>query len=140
MNFSDKQSKKQKRIENLKSFSKALGLGVVQGGICSLIGILLVMLNYYAIFSVLAIWLIFGWFSSYMISLRTLEILTVLLTSAITSGLVYFLSNIQFWFISVLLGISIIFWSISFISKILLYPIKKSQDQIEEDSKINNKT
>ncbi|MBN1328891.1 MAG: hypothetical protein JXA54_05400 [Candidatus Heimdallarchaeota archaeon] len=140
MNSSNKQSKKQKRVENFASFSKAVGLGLAQGGICSLLGILLMMINDYVIFSVLAIWLIFGWFSSYLISIRTLEIVTLLLTNAFISSLVYYLSNIQFWFISVLTGISIIFWSISFTSKILLYPAKRSHDQLEDEIKSQNKT
>ncbi len=140
MNSSDKPNKKQKRIDNLRSFSKAMVIGLAQGGICSLIGILFAMINDYAIFSVLVIWLIFGWFSPYLINLRTLEILALLLGTALISSLVYFLSNFQFWFISMIIGVSVVFWSISFISKILLYPIKKKNSNEEEVLKINNKT
>ncbi|MHA1220487.1 MAG: hypothetical protein ACTSQB_02010 [Candidatus Heimdallarchaeota archaeon] len=141
MNSIEKSSRRQRFLQNLKAFFQAFGIGIVQGVIASLIGILLMLINGYAIFGVLVIWLIFGWVSSYIIKLRALEITTILLSSALCSGLVYYLSNLEWWFIFLILGISLFFWSISFITKIMIYPPKKiTADTQKEPIKKENET
>ena len=127
MNSKDTSAKKQKFIKDLKAFLKSIGIGVLQGSISAGIAFLMTLINDYALFGVLAIWLIFGWLSTFLIYLRTMEILTVVLSGALSSMLFYYLEKIPIWFSSIIVGLSILIWTISFVTKILLYPKKITQ-------------
>jgi hypothetical protein len=132
MNNENSAEKKSKAQENLKQFGKSLGIGIIEGGITAGIGYLLLRLNIYTMFCILLIWLVFGWFSSYIIKNKALEILTLVISGNAIAGLIYFLVGIEIWFLSLIIGLSIFFWMISFTTKILLYPAKKTQDEEQE--------
>lgn len=138
MNNENTSEKKIKRRDTLKQFGKSLGIGILEGGITAGIGYLLLRLNIYTMFSILFIWLIFGWFSSYIINNKSIEILTVLISGNATAGLIYFFVGIELWFLSLIVGLSILFWMISFTTKILLYPRKKTPEEaLEKDNNEN---
>ena len=128
--------KRKKRKENFLSFLKALGVGVVEGGIIGGIGILIIQFNALALFSTVAIWLIFGWFSEYFIKQRTLEILTLLISSNIFAATILFIGRVQIWFLSILIGISIISWIIGYTTKIFVFP-RKSLEK-DQDNELKN--
>ncbi|MBK5112516.1 MAG: hypothetical protein KGD59_01530 [Candidatus Heimdallarchaeota archaeon] len=132
MNNENTSEKKSKAQVKLKQIGKSLGIGIIEGGITAGIGYLLLRLHVYTMFSILLIWLIFGWFSSYIINNNALEILTVMISGNVTAGLIYFFVGIEIWFLSLIIGLSILFWMISFTTKILLYPTKKTQDEVKE--------
>jgi len=113
----------------LKLFAKSLGLGIIEGGITAGLGYALLRLNVYAMFGILLLWLIFGWFSTYLISNNTMEIITVMISGNVVAGVIYYFVGISIWLLSILIGLSILFWMISFTTKILLYPSKKSQEE-----------
>lgn len=112
-----------------KLFAKSLGLGIIEGGITAGIGFSLLKLNVYAMFGILFLWLIFGWFSTYLISNNALEILTVMISGNVVAGVIYYFGGISIWLFSILIGLSILFWIISFTTKILLFPSKKPQEE-----------
>ncbi|NHJ47850.1 MAG: hypothetical protein FK733_08690 [Asgard group archaeon] len=120
--MSDDSSRKKKFIEIMK----AIAQGAFQGGICAGIGILLSLINPYAIFAVVAIWLILGWLTPYLIKTRALEILVVILSGSIISFIIYYFSGLQLWLIPLLIGVSILFWTISLTTKIILFPKKET--------------
>ena len=47
----------------------------------------------------------------------------------VVAGLIFYLVDISLWLLSIILGLSILFWMISFTTKILLFPTKKLQDE-----------
>ncbi|MHA1531132.1 MAG: hypothetical protein ACTSUW_05655 [Candidatus Heimdallarchaeota archaeon] len=113
----------------LKLFAKSLGLGIIEGGITAGLGFALLGLNAYAMIGILLLWLVFGWFSTYLINNNTMEIITVMISGNIVAGLIYYFTEISIWLISILVGLSILFWMISFTTKILLFPSKKPQEE-----------
>ncbi|MGC9778654.1 MAG: hypothetical protein HZR80_05375 [Candidatus Heimdallarchaeota archaeon] len=134
MNEKNSLDKKKQFQEKLKSFTKAFGIGLLEGSIAAGLGWSLLKINIYAMFGVFAIWLVFGWFSTYIIQIKTIEILTLVITASIVSGLIYYFTDIQLWFISLLVGLAILFWTISFTTKIFLYtPIKNVEKQPKSD-------
>ncbi len=118
-----------KAKNKLKLFAKSLGLGIIEGGITAGIGFALLKLNVYAMFGILFLWLIFGWFSTYLISNNALEILTVMISGNVVASVIYYFGGISIWLFSILIGLSILFWIISFTTKILLFPSKKPQEE-----------
>jgi len=129
MNTENTPEESSKTKLKLKLIAKSLGIGIVEGGITAGIGYSLLRLHIYAMFSILFLWLIFGWFSSYLISNNAAEILTVMISGNVVAGLIYYLVDISLWLLSIILGLSILFWMISFTTKILLFPTKKLQDE-----------
>lgn len=127
--MSDERKEKTKAI--LIAISKSIGIGIVEGGISSGIAILLLMINYWAAFGVFAIWLMFGWFSTYFIRVNTLEIIVTMLSGGAISFLIYYFASIEYWFISIVIGLSILFWIISFVTKIFIFPHKKEENNAE---------
>ena len=109
----------------LKLFAKSIGLGIIEGGITAGLGFALLGLNAYAMIGILLLWLVFGWFSTYLINNNAMEIITVMISGNIVAGLIYYFTEISIWLLSILVGLSILFWMISFITKILLFPSKK---------------
>ena len=99
----------------LKLFAKSLGLGIIEGGITAGIGYALLRLS--------------GWFSTYLISNNALEIITVMISGNVVAGVIYYFVEISIWLFSILIGLSILFWMISFTTKILLFPSKKPQEE-----------
>ncbi|NHJ39005.1 MAG: hypothetical protein FK731_03160 [Asgard group archaeon] len=122
-----------KKINVLKSIIIVLGIGLIQGGICGISGLLLSLINEYAIFGVVVLWLIFGWITTYIIKIHTMEILTVLISGNILFFIILYISGIRIWFIFMILGVSILFWGISFITKLMLYPKTSSEKTINEE-------
>ncbi|HUU77697.1 MAG TPA: hypothetical protein VMX55_05085 [candidate division Zixibacteria bacterium] len=123
--------KKKHRTQRLISFSKALGIGLVQGAIGSGIGILLLLINLWSLFGVLVIWLIFGWFTSYLIKINSLEIIVTIVSASVISLFIYWIAKLELWFIPIIVGLSLLFWMISFTTKIFLFPpknLKKAED------------
>lgn len=124
------EEKRNIRKKRLVAAAKACGIGMVQGGLSTGIAILPVVIttiNENYIFSVLAIWLVFGWFSTYFISLNTLEILVTIISGSAISVIIYYFANVHLWIISLLIGMSMLFWIISFITKIFIFPSKRLQ-------------
>ncbi|NHJ03928.1 MAG: hypothetical protein EAX90_03840 [Candidatus Heimdallarchaeota archaeon] len=119
--------KKKRRSQKLISFSKAFGIGLVQGAICSGIGVLLLLINLWSLFGVLVVWLIFGWFSSYLIKINSLEIIVTITSASLISLFIYWIAKLDLWFIPIIVGLSLLFWMISFITKIFLFPLKNMQ-------------
>lgn len=113
----------------LKLFAKSLGLGIIEGGITAGIGFVLLKLNVYAMFGIFFLWLIFGWFSTYLINNTALEIITVMISGNVVAGVIYYFVAISIWLLSIIIGLSILFWIISFTTKILLFPSKKPQEE-----------
>ncbi|NPE07020.1 MAG: hypothetical protein GNW80_01955 [Asgard group archaeon] len=113
----------------LKLFAKSLGLGIIEGGITAGLGYALLRLNVYAMFGILLLWLIFGWFSTYLISNNAMEIITTMISGNVVAGVIYYFVGISIWLLSILIGLSILFWMISFTTKILLFPSKKLQEE-----------
>ena len=112
----------------LKLFAKSLGLGIIEGGITAGIGFALLKLNVYAMIGILLLWLIFGWFSTYLIGKNAMEIITVMISGNVVAGVIYYFVGISIWVLSILIGLSILFWVISFTTKILLFAAKKPQE------------
>ncbi|NHJ85072.1 MAG: hypothetical protein FK734_06395 [Asgard group archaeon] len=122
---------------------KSIGLGIIEGGIAAGLAILLLMVNFYVGLVVLVVWLIFGWISTYIIKLRTIEILPVILSGGIVSALILYFVSTPIWQITILAGMSILFWSVSFTTKILIFPSKKqiqNESSNSEGNKISNNT
>lgn len=113
----------------LKLFAKSLGLGIIEGGITAGIGFALLKLNVYAMIGILLLWLIFGWFSTYLIGKNAMEIITVMISGNVVAGVIYYFVGISIWVLSILIGLSILFWVISFTTKILLFAAKKPQEE-----------
>ena len=113
----------------LKVFAKSLGLGIIEGGITAGIGFALLKLNVYAMIGILLLWLIFGWFSTYLIGKNAMEIITVMISGNVVAGVIYYFVGISIWVLSILIGLSILFWVISFTTKILLFAAKKPQEE-----------
>ena len=124
------EEKKQKRNQILIAIGKSIGIGFLQGAISSGMGVLLNLINIWSVFGILAIWLIFGWFSSYIIRVNTLEIIVTVISGSLISLLIFWIANFEIWFIPIIIGLSLLFWIISFISKVFLFPpsyLKKSE-------------
>ena len=133
MNTENSSIKKTQSKEKLKSFAKALSLGILEGCLSVGLGWGLLKINIYAIFGIFIVWLVFGWFSTFIIEIKALEILTLIISASIVSGLIYYLTNLEIWLISLLVGLAIFFWSISFTSKIFLYPQEKMNNDVTEN-------
>ncbi|NHK30158.1 MAG: hypothetical protein FK730_02315 [Asgard group archaeon] len=125
--------KNKEKFKTLKSIVIVIVIGVIQGGICGIIGLLLSMINDYAIFSIVILWLIFGWFTTYIIKIQTLEILTVIVSGNITSFLVLYFSGIRIWVILIIIGVSMLFWGISFVTKLMLFPRITTNEALKDD-------
>ena len=125
-----KEEKKQKRNQILIAIGKSVGIGFLQGAISSGMGVLLNLINIWSVFGILAIWLIFGWLSSFIIRVNTLEIIVTILSGCIISLLIFWVANMELWFIPIIIGLSLLFWIISFITKVFLFPpsyLKKNE-------------
>ena len=136
MNLDAIEEKRKKRKERIIAAGKAIGIGIVQGGISTglaIIPALVSVISDYFIFGVLFIWLILGWFSTYLIRLNTLEILVTLITGGIVSFLIYYFVHVSLWFISLIIGLSMLFWILSFITKVFIFPPSYLQKQNESD-------
>ncbi len=143
MSSKNSPSKKAHREVILLSLIKSIGLGIIEGGIAAGLAILLLMVNFYVGLVVLVVWLIFGWISTYIIKLRTIEILPVILSGGIVSALILYFVSTPIWQITILAGMSILFWSVSFTTKILIFPSKKqiqNESSNSEGNKISNNT
>ena len=142
MNLDTLEDKRKKRKERLIALGKAVGIGIVQGGISTglaIIPALISVISNYFIFGVLFIWLVLGWFSTYLIRLNTLEILATLISGGIVSLVIYYFAHVSFWFISLIIGLSMLFWVISFITKIFIFPPSYLQKQNEiNDTNLKN--
>lgn len=137
MNLNTSEEKRNTRKKRLVAAAKACGIGIVEGGLSTGIAILPVVistLNDNYVFGVLIIWLVFGWFSTYFISLNTLEILATIISGSVISLIIYYFVNVHWWIISLIIGMSMLFWVISFITKIFIFPPKHLQKS-EEESK-----
>jgi hypothetical protein len=116
------QTKKQILLQLLLTFL----YGAIPGVVSGVLIYFLAKVNIYSTFVVLVFWLILGWFSADLITIKTLTILTFLLSGLIGEGVTCYLFKIRLWFLSIHLGLLALFWSSSLISRILLIPI---QDQ-----------
>ena len=144
MNLDTIKEKRKKRKERLIALGKAVGIGIVQGGISTglaIIPALISVISNYFIFGVLFIWLVLGWFSTYLIRLNTLEILATLISGGIVSLVIYYFAHVSIWFISLIIGLSMLFWVISFITKIFIFPPSYllKQNEVNESSLKNEK-
>ena len=119
------------RKKKIRQIFKAIGIGVAEGVIIAGLTILLMLIHSYAIFASLVLWLIAGWVSTYLIKVNTLEIILVSLPGNLITGLIFFLYNVQYWVIAVTVGLSILFWTISFTTKVILLP--KTQEKEKEE-------
>lgn len=134
--YTDKENEKnQQFLEKVKQFVKGLGLGLFEGGVIAGMVLLLILGNVYAVFGVILIWLVFGWCSSYLIRNVPFEIIVVLLSTALSSGVILYFGGITLWFISMITGLGVISWAISYTTKTLLYPAKESSVKEKELSK-----
>ncbi|MBD3191369.1 MAG: hypothetical protein GF308_12035 [Candidatus Heimdallarchaeota archaeon] len=127
MNTDKQKDEEHQLVEKAKQFLKAMSLGVFEGGIIAGMALLLILGNVYAIFSVILIWLVFGWCSSYIIKNVPFEIIVLLLSATLSSGLILYFGKIAIWFISIITGLGVVSWAISFTTKVLLYPPKDAQ-------------
>ncbi len=124
-------NKQEERKKKTIQIFKALGIGVAEGVIITGLTILLMLINDYAIFASLALWLIAGWVSTYFIKVNTLEIILVSLSGNFVSGLIFFVYKVNYWVIVLIFGLAILFWTISFITKVFLLP--KAQEKEKEE-------
>jgi hypothetical protein len=131
--MTDDKPKDKRKFKKLESIIFVVGIGAIQGGICGIIGLLFSLINEFAIFSIVIIWLVFGWFSTYIIKIRTLEILAVIISGSTVSFLILYFSSISLWLIPIIIGVSMVFWGISFVTKIILFPRITTSETIEED-------
>lgn len=122
---------KDERKKKIRQIFKAIGIGVAEGVIIAGLTILLTLIHDYAIFASLVLWLIAGWVSTYLIKVNTLEIILVSLPGNLITGLIFFLYNVQYWVIAATVGLSILFWTISFMTKVFLLP--KAQEKEKEE-------
>ncbi|MFW9922452.1 MAG: hypothetical protein ACFFDW_04090 [Candidatus Thorarchaeota archaeon] len=129
MNLEEIEEKKQERRKNFLSAGKAIGVGIIEAGICGGLSFLLILIHELAVFGVLAIWLILGWFSTYLIKIRTLEIASTMLSIAVISFIIYFFGKISLWFIPLIIGTAMLFWIISFITKLFVFTSKQEQKE-----------
>jgi hypothetical protein len=100
---------------------KGVGYGIIEGGIAGGITFLLILIDPFALFAVLAVWLVMGWISTFFIAINTLEILALLVSSALVSGVIYYFSTIHLGIISLIVGLGALFWIISFTTKTFLF-------------------
>lgn len=110
---------------------KAIGIGVAEGGIITGLAILFALINDFAIFSALVLWLLAGWLSTYFIKVNTLEIVLIPLLGNLISGLIFYFYNVEYWVIAVIFGLSILFWIISFMTKVFLFPKRQEKEKKE---------
>jgi len=110
--------------KKINTITTIIGLGIVETSFTSLIVLLLFQINDYAILGVIIIWLFLGWISTYLIHVKTLEIIFLIVTNFTFSILIYFCLNIIWWFALLLSGISIFFWIIAFMFKFFLFSNK----------------
>ena len=89
------------------------------------------LINQYAIFASLVLWLVAGWISTYFIKVNTLEIILVSLSGNLVSGLIFFVYTVDYWVIALIFGLAILFWTISFMTKVFLLP--KAQEKEKEE-------
>jgi len=129
-------SEESKSKAKLKQFAKSLGFGVLEGAISAALGFGFLKLHIYTMFIILLIWLIFGWVSTYFINNNALEILTLMISGNMVAGLIYFFVGVEIWFLSLIIGLSILFWIISFTTKILLYQTDRTPK--ENQNKVIN--
>lgn len=129
MNEDKNQKEKTKAL--LLRVARALFVGLIEGGVSAGITFLIVKINYLAVLSVVIIWLVFGWLSTYLIEIDTLQILLQLLSACALSAGILYLVKMRLWLISLIIGLSAISWSIGYITKILIFP-KKAQKFDEE--------
>ena len=123
--------KKERRKIRLQQFGKASLLGLFQGGVSAGITYLILRLYPVAVVGVVAIWLLFGWFSTYLINLNTFEIIVLMLSAGITSGLILYFTKVVYWMIALVIGLSFLSWTISFVTKVLLFP-KPPMDPVKK--------
>jgi len=136
MNLNTSEEKRNNRKKRLVAAAKAFGIGIVQGGLSTGMAILPVVIstiNENLVFGVLIIWLVFGWFSTYLINLNTLEILITIISGSIISLIIYYFVNVHWWIIALIIGMSMLFWVISFITKIFIFPPKYLQKNGKEN-------
>ena len=132
------EEKKEQRKKKLFAASKALGIGLVEGALCSgiaIIPVLVPVIEDYFIFVGLIIWLVFGWFSTYLIQLNTMEILVTIISSGLISLVIFYVVHIHWVYISIMVGLSMLFWIISFVTKIFIFPPKYLQKSVEAQEK-----
>ena len=124
-------SRQEERKKKTLQIFKALGIGALEGGIISGLTILLMLIHAYVIFASLVLWLIAGWVSTYFVKVKTIEIVLVAMFGSIINGLIFYLYNVEYWIIAVIFGLSILFWIISFMTKVFLLP--KTQEKEKEE-------
>ncbi|NHJ33252.1 MAG: hypothetical protein FK732_10335 [Asgard group archaeon] len=129
MNTENNHKERSKAKAKFIQIAKSFGIGLVEGAITAGIGYGLLRLNIYTMFCILLIWLFFGWVSTYIIGNNVTEIIIVMISGNVVAGLIYFFVGLAIWFLSLIIGLSILFWMISFTTKILLFPTKKHQDE-----------
>lgn len=119
------------RKKKIVQILKALGIGIAEGAIIAGLTILFMLIDDYAIFSALAFWLITGWISTYFIKINTLEIILVSMSGNLVAGLIFFVYNINYGIIAIVFGLSILFWIISFMTKVFLFPKRQETEKKE---------
>ncbi|MHA1441596.1 MAG: hypothetical protein ACTSPK_07025 [Candidatus Heimdallarchaeota archaeon] len=124
-------SRQEERKKKPLQIFKALGIGIAEGVVITGLTILLMLIHDYAIFASLVLWLVAGWISTYFIKVNTLEIILVSLSGNLVSGLIFFVYNVDYWVIALIFGLAILFWIISFMTKVFLLP--KAQEKEKEE-------
>ncbi len=135
MNLNSSNEKENTRKKRFVAAAKACGIGLIEGGICTGIAIIptvISSMNDNLVFGALIIWLIVGWFSTYFIGLNTLEILVTVISGGVFSLLIFYFANVHWWIISLIIGMSMLFWIISFITKMFIFPPKHLQKNEDE--------
>lgn len=133
MNNSQEEKKQSNLKEKIKQIAKALLIGTIESGLAAGLVFLLALANDWATFAVFALWLVMGWFTTNFIQINTLEIVSTMVSIVLISFLIYFFGGITFWFIPILIGLSILFWVISFVTKLFLYPDRGKSDEKEAE-------
>jgi hypothetical protein len=52
-----------------------------------------------------------------------------MISGNVVAGVIYYFAAISIWLLSIIIGLSILFWIISFTTKILLFQPKKPQEE-----------
>ena len=117
--------------KKLLQILKALEIGVAEGTIITGLTILLTLIDEWIIFIALGFWLIAGWVSTYFIKVNTLEIVLVSISGNLIAGLIFYFYTVDYWIIAIIFGLSILFWTISFMTKVFLLP--KAEEKEKEE-------
>ncbi|MEA2070849.1 MAG: hypothetical protein U9O98_06105 [Asgard group archaeon] len=115
-----------------REFSPLLGIaiaifsGILEGAISGGMVNLFLLFHDLITLSIVVIWIVYGFLARYYLRIKTIDLLLHIIFASFTSAVIYYFSSIYIWYLLMLSGISVLFWAISLISSLLLFPLGSS--------------